>query len=197
MLIVNNIEVCYSQVILVLKGVSLEVPDSSIIALLGANGGGKSTMLKAISGLLKTEEGEITDGSVEFNGEQIDHMEPEEIVKRGISQVMEGRMVFEHLSVDENLEAGHYVRRRKTNLNAEKEIVFGYFPRLKDLRHQVSGYLSGGEQQMLVIARALMAKPKLFLLDEPSMGLAPMIVEEIFNIITRINREQGSSMLQV
>ena len=197
MLTVNNIEVCYSQVILVLKGVSLEVPDGNIIALLGANGGGKSTMLKAISGLLKTEEGEITDGSVEFDGERIDQMEPEEIVKRGISQIMEGRMVFEHLSIDENLEAGHYVRRRQTNLKTEKEIVFGYFPRLNDLRHQVSGYLSGGEQQMLVIARALMAKPKLFLLDEPSMGLAPMIVEEIFNIVTRINREQGASMLLV
>jgi branched-chain amino acid transport system ATP-binding protein len=197
MLTVNNIEVCYSQVILVLKGVSLEVPDSSIIALLGANGGGKSTMLKAISGLLKTEEGEITDGSVELDGEQIEHMEPAEIVKRGISQVMEGRMVFEHLSVDENLEAGHYVRRRQTNLNSKKDIVFDYFPHLKDLRHQVSGYLSGGEQQMLVIARALMAEPKLFLLDEPSMGLAPMIVEEIFHIVTRINSEQGASMLLV
>jgi branched-chain amino acid transport system ATP-binding protein len=197
MLTVNNIEVCYSQVILVLKGVSLEVPDRNIVALLGANGGGKSTMLKAISGLLKTEEGEVTDGSVEFDGEIIDHMEAEEIVKRGISQVMEGRMVFEHLTVDENLEAGHYVRRSQTNLNAEREIVFSYFPALKDLRHQVSGYLSGGEQQMLVIGRALMAKPKLFLLDEPSMGLAPMIVEEIFNIITRINQEQGASMLLV
>ncbi|MBM3154470.1 MAG: ABC transporter ATP-binding protein [Chloroflexi bacterium] len=197
MLVVNNIEVCYSQVILVLKGVSLEVPGKSIIALLGANGGGKSTMLKAISGLLKTEEGDITDGSVEFEGVRIDHMEPEEIVKRGISQIMEGRMVFEHLTVDENLEAGHYVRRRQTNLNAERDAVFTYFPRLKDLRHQVSGYLSGGEQQMLVIGRALMAKPKLLLLDEPSMGLAPMIVEEIFNIVKRINKEQGASMLLV
>ena len=197
MLTVNNIEVCYSQVILVLKGVSLEVPEKSIIALLGANGGGKSTMLKAISGLLKTEEGAITDGSVEFDGEKIDHMEPEEIVKRGISQVMEGRMVFEHLSVDENLEAGHYVRRRQTNLGSERDMAFSYFPSLKTLRYQVSGYLSGGEQQMLVIARALMAKPRLFLLDEPSMGLAPMIVEEIFNIVTRINQEQGASMLLV
>lgn len=197
MLTVNNIEVCYSQVILVLKGVSLELPDKSIIALLGANGGGKSTMLKAISGLLKTEEGEITDGSVEFEGERIDHMEPEEIVKRGISQVMEGRMVFEHLTVDENLEAGHYIRRRKTKLGSERDMAFSYFPSLKALRHQVSGYLSGGEQQMLVIARALMAKPRLFLLDEPSMGLAPMIVDEIFNIVTRINQEQGASMLLV
>lgn len=197
MLNVNNIEVCYSQVILVLKGVSLDVPDASIIALLGANGGGKSTMLKAISGLLKTEEGEVTDGSIEFNGQRIDHMEPEDIVIRGISQVMEGRMVFEHLTVDENLEAGHYVRRRKSSLGNERDMVFDYFPRLKELRRQVSGYLSGGEQQMLVIARALMARPKLFLLDEPSMGLAPLIVEEIFNIVKRIRDEQGASFLLV
>ena len=197
MLNVNNIEVCYSQVILVLKGVSLDVPDASIIALLGANGGGKSTMLKAISGLLKTEEGEVTDGSIEFNGQRIDHMEPEEIVRRGISQVMEGRMVFEHLTVDENLEAGHYVRRRESSLSSERDMVFDYFPRLKELRRQVSGYLSGGEQQMLVIARALMARPKLFLLDEPSMGLAPLIVEEIFNIVKRIREEQGASFLLV
>jgi len=197
MLNVNNIEVCYSQVILVLKGVSLDVPDGSIIALLGANGGGKSTMLKAISGLLKTEEGEVTDGSIEFDGQRIDHMEPEEIVRRGISQVMEGRMVFEHLTVDENLEAGHYVRRRESSLSAERDMVFGYFPPLKELRRQVSGYLSGGEQQMLVIARALIARPKLFLLDEPSMGLAPIIVEEIFDIVERIREEQGASFLLV
>ncbi|MBM3118793.1 MAG: ABC transporter ATP-binding protein [Chloroflexi bacterium] len=197
MLQVNNIEVCYSQVILVLKGVSLDVPDRSIVALLGANGAGKSTMLKAISGLLKTEEGEVTDGSIEFNSNRIDHMEPEEIVKKGITQVMEGRMVFEHLTVDENLEAGHYVRRRQSNLSSEREMVFDYFPRLKALRHQVSGYLSGGEQQMLVIARALIARPKLFLLDEPSMGLAPMIVEEIFDIVKRIKEEQTASVLLV
>jgi len=197
MLNVNNIEVCYSQVILVLKGVSLDVPDASIIALLGANGGGKSTMLKAISGLLKTEEGEVTDGSIEFNGQRIDHMEPEDIVRQGISQVMEGRLVFEHLTVDENLEAGHYVRRRESSLGSERDMVFDYFPRLKELRRQVSGYLSGGEQQMLVIARALMARPKLFLLDEPSMGLAPLIVEEIFNIVKRIREEQGASFLLV
>jgi len=197
MLRVNNIEVCYSEVILVLKGVSLDVPDRSIVALLGANGGGKTTLLKAISGLLKTEEGEVTDGSIEFGGKRIDHIEPEQRVSMGISQVMEGRMVFEHLTVDENLEAGHYVRRRESSLNSERDMVFSYFPRLKDLRRQVSGYLSGGEQQMLVIARALMARPKLFLLDEPSMGLAPIIVEEIFDIVKRIKEEQGASVLLV
>jgi len=197
MLRVNNIEVCYSEVILVLKGVSLDVPDRSIVALLGANGGGKTTLLKSISGLLKTEEGEVTDGSIEFEGERIDHIEPEQRVSMGISQVMEGRMVFEHLTVDENLEAGHYVRRRESSLSNEKEMVFNYFPRLKDLRRQVSGYLSGGEQQMLVIARALMARPKLFLLDEPSMGLAPIVVKEIFDIVKRIREEQGASVLLV
>ena len=197
MLTVNNIEVCYSEVILVLKGVSLDVPDGNIVALLGANGGGKSTVLKAISGLLKTEEGEVTDGSIEFEGERIDHIEPEQRVSMGISQVMEGRMVFEHLTVDENLEAGHYVRRRESSLGSERDMVFKYFPRLKDLRRQVSGYLSGGEQQMLVIGRALMARPKLFLLDEPSMGLAPIVVEEIFDIVKRIREEQGASVLLV
>ena len=197
MLTVNNIEVCYSEVILVLKGVSLDVPDGNIIALLGANGGGKTTMLKSISGLLKTEEGEVTDGSIEFEGERIDHIEPEQRVSMGISQVMEGRMVFEHLTVDENLEAGHYVRRRESSLGSERDMVFKYFPRLKDLRRQVSGYLSGGEQQMLVIGRALMARPKLFLLDEPSMGLAPIVVEEIFDIVKRIREEQGASVLLV
>jgi len=197
MLQVNNIEVCYSEVILVLKGVSLDVPDRTIVTLLGANGGGKSTMLKAVSGLLKTEEGEVTDGSIEFDGERIDHMEPEQIVRNGITQVMEGRMVFEHLTADENLEAGHYVRRRESSLGSERDMVFDYFPRLKELRRQVSGYLSGGEQQMLVIGRALMARPKLFLLDEPSMGLAPIVVEEIFDIVKRIKEEQGASVLLV
>lgn len=197
MLAVNNIEVCYSEVILVLKGVSLDVPDGNIVALLGANGGGKTTLLKAISGLLKTEEGEVTDGNIEFGGKTIDHIEPEQRVSMGISQVMEGRMVFEHLTVDENLEAGHYVRRRESSLNSERDMVFNYFPRLKDLRRQVSGYLSGGEQQMLVTARALMARPKLFLLDEPSMGLAPIVVKEIFDIVKRIREEQGASVLLV
>jgi branched-chain amino acid transport system ATP-binding protein len=197
MLLVNNIEVCYSEVILVLKGASLEVPDKSIVSLLGANGGGKTTMLKAISGLLKTEMGEVTDGSIEFDGKRIEHMIAEDRVNLGISQVMEGRMVFQHLTVDENLEAGHYVRRSQTKLGTEKEIVFSYFPQLKDLRRRTAGYLSGGEQQMLVIGRAMMSRPKLFLLDEPSMGLAPIVVEEIFNIVKKMQGEQNNSILLV
>jgi branched-chain amino acid transport system ATP-binding protein len=197
MLLVNNIEVCYSEVILVLKGASLDVPDGNIVSLLGANGGGKTTMLKSISGLLKTENGEVTDGTIEFDGKRIDQIEPEDRVKMGISQVLEGRMVFQHLTVDENLEAGHYVRRRDTKLSTVRDNVFTYFPRLKDLRRNTAGYLSGGEQQMLVIGRAMMSRPKLFLLDEPSMGLAPIIVEEIFNIVKKMQQEQGSSILLV
>jgi len=197
MLLVNNIEVCYSEVILVLKGASLEVPDKSIVSLLGANGGGKTTMLKAISGLLKTENGEVTDGTIEFDGKRIDTMEPEDRVKLGISQVLEGRMVFQHLTVDENLEAGHYVRRGETKLSIERDNVFSYFPRLKQLRNNTAGYLSGGEQQMLVIGRAMMSRPKLFLLDEPSMGLAPIIVDEIFKIVKKMQQEQGNSILLV
>jgi branched-chain amino acid transport system ATP-binding protein len=197
MLLVNNIEVCYSEVILVLKGVSLDVPDKNIVSLLGANGGGKTTLLKAISGLLITEMGEVTDGTIEFDGKKIQHMEAEDRVKLGISQVLEGRMVFQHLTVDENLESGHYVRRNQTKLAAEKEVVFRYFPRLKDLRSRVAGYLSGGEQQMLVIGRAMMSRPSLFLLDEPSMGLAPLVVKEIFNIVKRMQQEQGNSILLV
>jgi branched-chain amino acid transport system ATP-binding protein len=197
MLAVNNIEVCYSEVILVLKGVSLDVPDKSIISLLGANGGGKTTLLKAISGLLITEMGEVTDGSIVFEGKKIHTMEAEDRVKMGISQVLEGRMVFQHLTIDENLESGHYVRRSQTKLGAERDIVFNYFPRLKDLRNRVAGYLSGGEQQMLVIGRAMMSRPKLFLLDEPSMGLAPLVVKEIFNIVKRVQQEQGNSILLV
>lgn len=197
MLLVNNIEVCYSEVILVLKGASLDVPDKNIVSLLGANGGGKTTMLKSISGLLKTENGEVTDGTIEFDGRRIDTMEPEDRVKLGISQVLEGRMVFQHLTVDENLEAGHYVRRRDTKLSAVRDDVFTYFPRLKSLRGNTAGYLSGGEQQMLVIGRAMMSRPSLFLLDEPSMGLAPIIVDEIFNIVKKMQQEQGNSILLV
>jgi len=197
MLLVNNIEVCYSEVILVLKGASLEVPDKNIVSLLGANGGGKTTMLKSISGLLKTENGEVTDGAIEFDGKRIDHMEPEDRVKLGISQVLEGRMVFQHLNVDENLEAGHYVRRRETRLSTVRDNVFTYFPRLKQLRHNIAGYLSGGEQQMLVIGRAMMSQPRLFLLDEPSMGLAPLVVDEIFNIVKKMQQEQSNSILLV
>ncbi len=197
MLVLNNIEVIYNQVILVLKGVSLEVPDGDIRALLGANGAGKTTTLKAISGLLKEEDGEVTDGSIEFNGERIDKKSAEEIVKMGIFQVMEGRRVFEHLTVEENLRAGAYTRKDKHNVKSDMEMVYSYFPRLKELRHRVAGYLSGGEQQMLAIGRALMARPKLMLLDEPSLGLAPLLVKEIFDIIERINKEEGVGILIV
>ncbi len=197
MLVLNNIEVIYNQVILVLKGVSLEVPDGDIRALLGANGAGKTTTLKAISGLLKEEDGEVTDGTIEFNGERIDKKSAEDIVRMGIFQVMEGRRVFEHLTVEENLRAGAYTRKDKRNVRRDMEMVYSYFPRLKELRHRVAGYLSGGEQQMLAIGRALMARPKLMLLDEPSLGLAPLLVKEIFDIIQRINKEEGVGILIV
>jgi branched-chain amino acid transport system ATP-binding protein len=197
MLQVNNIEVIYVSVILVLKGVSLEVGDGKIVALLGANGGGKTTTLKAISGLLVTEEGAVTDGSIEFDGHRLDLMIPEDIVKIGISQVMEGRRIFEHLTVDENLLMGAYNRKDTSEIKKDLDMVFSYFPKLRDLRHRTSGYLSGGEQQMLVMGRALMSKPKLMLLDEPSMGLAPMLVEEIFEIMKAINEQQKVSGLLV
>ena len=197
MLQVNNIEVAYMSVIQVLRGVSLEVGDGQIVALLGANGAGKTTTLKAISGLLKTEEGEVTDGSIDFDGKRIDRYGPEEIAAMGISQVMEGRRVLEHLSAEENLLVGAYHRRDRAEVKRDMEVVFGYFPRVKDLRRQTSGYLSGGEQQMLVIGRALMARPKLMLLDEPSLGLAPLLVQEICEIIHRINAEQKMAILLV
>jgi branched-chain amino acid transport system ATP-binding protein len=197
MLQVNNIEVVYMNVIQVLRGVSLEVGDSQIVALLGANGAGKTTTIKAISGLLKTEEGEVTDGSIDFDGKRIDRYGPEDIAAMGISQVMEGRRVLEHLSVEENLLVGAYRRKDRAGVKRDMEVVFDYFPRLKDLRRQTSGYLSGGEQQMLVIGRALMARPKLMLLDEPSLGLAPLLVQEIYQIIQRINAEQKMAILLV
>jgi len=197
MLQVNNIEVVYINVIQVLRGVSLEVGDGKIVALLGANGAGKTTTIKAISGLLKTEEGEITDGSIDFDGQRIDRYGPEDIAAMGISQVMEGRRVLEHLSVEENLLVGAYRRKDRAGVKRDMEVVFDYFPRLKDLRRRTSGYLSGGEQQMLVIGRALMARPKLMLLDEPSLGLAPLLVQEIYEIIQRINAEQKMSILLV
>jgi len=193
----NNIEVTYSQVILVLKGVSLEVGESSIVALRGANGAGKTTTLKAISGLLKTEEGEVSDGSIEFDGVRIDKKNPEDVVRMGVVQIMEGRRVFEHLTTEENLRTGAFSRRNGHSIESDLEMVYGYFPKLKDLRHRVSGYLSGGEQQMLVIGRALLAHPKLMLLDEPSHGLAPIIVEEIFGIVRTINQEEDMSVLLV
>jgi branched-chain amino acid transport system ATP-binding protein len=197
MLQVNNIEVVYMSVIQVLRGVSLEVGDGQIVALLGANGAGKTTTIKAISGLLKTEEGEVTDGSIDFDGNGIDRYGPEDIAAMGISQVMEGRRVLEHLSVEENLLVGAYRRKDRAGVKRDMEVVFDYFPRLKDLRRRTSGYLSGGEQQMLVIGRALMARPKLMLLDEPSLGLAPLLVQEIYEIIQRINAEQKMAILLV
>ena len=197
MLKLNNIEVIYNEVILVLRGVSLEVPDGSIVAILGANGAGKSTILKAISGLLYTELGEVTRGSIEFNGEGIDKLPPEEIVRKGIIQVIEGRPLFEHLTVEENLRTGALIRKDRKAIESDMELVYRYFPALLRLRKRTSGYLSGGEQQMLVIGRAMMSRPKLMLLDEPSLGLAPLLVEEIFEVIRQINQEQGTSILLV
>jgi branched-chain amino acid transport system ATP-binding protein len=197
MLEVKNIEVVYMNVIQVLRGVSLTVADGRIVALLGANGGGKTTTLKAISGMLKTEEGEVTDGSIEFNGKRIDRLGPDRVAVLGISQAMEGRRVLEHLSVEENLLVGAYCRKDRREVKQDMEMVFDYFPPIKRLRRRMSGYLSGGEQQMLVIGRALMARPKLMLLDEPSLGLAPLMVQEIFEIIKKINAEQKTSILLV
>ena len=197
MLQVNNIEVVYMNVIQVLRGVSLGVGDGKIVALLGANGAGKTTTLKAVSGMLRTEEGEVTDGSIDFDGKRIDRYGPEGVAALGISQVMEGRRVLEHLSVEENLYIGAYRRKGRAGVKQDIEIVFDYFPQIKRLRRQMSGYLSGGEQQMLVIGRALMARPQLMLLDEPSLGLAPLLVQEIYEIIERINTEQKMAILLV
>jgi branched-chain amino acid transport system ATP-binding protein len=197
MLTVNNIEVSYMSVIQVLHGLSLEVGDGKIVALIGANGGGKTTTLKAISGLLKTEEGDISSGDIKFQGKRIDKMAPEDIARLGISQVMEGRRVLEHLSVEENLQVGAYRRNDRAGVKRDMEMVFNYFPKIRDYRKRVSGYLSGGEQQMMVIGRALMADPKLILLDEPSLGLAPLVVQEIYEIIEKINHEHQVSMLIV
>lgn len=200
MLKVNNIEVIYSDVILVLRGVSLSVDEGQIVSLLGANGAGKSTTLKAISGLLRTQEGEVTRGNIEFEGERIDKRPPDEIVRKGIVQVLEGRPIFQHLTVEENLLTGALFRPGTMNnprTRQKIEEVYHFFPRLKLLRKRTSGYLSGGEQQMMVIGRAIMAEPRLMLLDEPSLGLAPLLVQEIFEIIKRINEEAGVSMLLV
>jgi branched-chain amino acid transport system ATP-binding protein len=197
MLRLNSIEVIYSDVILVLKGVSLEVPEGKIISLLGANGAGKTTTLKAISGVLYTELGEVTDGSIEFDGVRIDGKAPEKIVQMGIVQVMEGRRMFEHLTVEENLRVGAYARKDREAILKDLESVYHYFPRLKDLRGHVSGYLSGGERQMLVMGRALMSDPKVMLLDEPSLGLSPLLVKDIFEVIRKINREEKTSILLV
>jgi len=196
LLTVNNIEVIYNHVILVLKGVSLEVPDGGIVALLGANGAGKTTTLKAVSNLLHAERGEVTKGSIEAMGERIDALSPNELVRRGIIQVMEGRHCFEHLTVEENLLTGAYTRRDGRAAIADSlEKVYHYFPRLRERRTSQAGYTSGGEQQMTAIGRALMANPKMILLDEPSMGLAPQLVEEIFEIVSDLNKKEKVSFL--
>ncbi|MDW3224138.1 MAG: ABC transporter ATP-binding protein [Paracoccaceae bacterium] len=193
---VNNIEVIYNHVILVLKGVSLNVPKGGITALLGGNGAGKTTTLKAISGLLASERGEVTKGSIRYHGAVIQHQDPAETVKQGVVQVMEGRHCFEHLTVEENLLTGAYTRRDgKGAIAADLELVYNYFPRLKERRKSQAGYTSGGEQQMTAIGRALMSKPETILLDEPSMGLAPQLVEQIFEIVKSINEEQGVTIL--
>jgi branched-chain amino acid transport system ATP-binding protein len=193
---VNNIEVIYDHVILVLKGVSLEVPEGGIVALLGANGAGKTTTLKAISNLLRAERGDVTKGSIEFKGNRIDQLTPNDLVKGGVIQVMEGRHCFAHLTVEENLLTGAYTRSQsRAELKQSLEKVYNYFPRLKQRRGSQAGYTSGGEQQMTAIGRALMAGPQMILLDEPSMGLAPQIVEEIFEIVRDLNQREKVSFL--
>jgi branched-chain amino acid transport system ATP-binding protein len=193
-LAVSNVEVIYDHVILVLKGVSLQVQEGQIVALLGANGAGKSTTLKAISNLLRAERGDVTKGQIEFQGQRIDQLNPAELVKRGICQVMEGRHCFQHLTVEENLLTGAYTRGG-ADLSDDLARVYRYFPRLKERRKSQSGYTSGGEQQMTAIGRALMARPRMILLDEPSMGLAPQLVEEIFEIVKELNHKEKMSFL--
>jgi branched-chain amino acid transport system ATP-binding protein len=195
-LAVNNIEVVYDHVILVLKGVSLSVPRGGIVALLGANGAGKTTTLKAISNLLHAERGEVTKGTIEFEGERVDRMTPNDLVRRGCIQVMEGRHCFGHLTIEENLLTGAFTRRDgNAAIRRDIEMVYEYFPRLRQRRTAMAGYTSGGEQQMCAIGRALMSRPKMILLDEPSMGLAPQIVEEIFEIVKSLNDKEGVSFL--
>ena len=196
LLVVNNIEVIYDHVILVLKGVSLEVMEGGVVALLGANGAGKSTTLKAVSNLLGAERGDVTKGSITFKGEDVHSLTPNELVRRGVIQVMEGRHCFEHLTVEENLLTGAYTRRDgRKGIADDLELVYQYFPRLKERRTSQAGYTSGGEQQMLAVGRALMARPTGILLDEPSMGLAPQLVEEIFEIVKRLNEAEGVTFL--
>ena len=193
---VNNIEVIYDHVILVLRGVSLNVPRGGVVSILGANGAGKTTTLKAISNLLRAERGEVSKGSILFNGAEVHALSPNELVKRGCIQVMEGRHCFAHLSVEENLLTGAFTRKDGTAaIRADLEQVYGYFPRLKDRRRSLAGYTSGGEQQMCAIGRAMMSRPTMMLLDEPSMGLAPTLVEEIFEIVQSLNKNEGVSIL--
>jgi branched-chain amino acid transport system ATP-binding protein len=196
LLAVSNIEVIYNHVILVLKGVSLEVPEGGVVALLGANGAGKTTTLKAISNLLRGERGEVTKGSIAYRGERVDHLTPNDLVKRGVIQVMEGRHCFGHLTVEENLLTGAFTRSDgRGAVRAELDRVYTYFPRLRERRQSLAGYISGGEQQMTALGRALMARPNMILLDEPSMGLAPQIVEEIYEIVRRLNQDTNVSFL--
>ncbi len=200
MLKLNNIEVIYSDVVLVLRGVSLEAPEGKIVSLLGANGAGKTTTLRAISGLLKTQQGKVTRGAIEFAGQRIHQLPPEQIVKRGIIQVMEGRRLFRHLTVEENLligAAGRPDKASRADVAHDLEQVYSYFPKLRDMRRRTSGFLSGGEQQMLVIGRGLLAHPRLMMLDEPSLGLAPLVVDEIFSVIKQISQNSGVSILLV
>jgi branched-chain amino acid transport system ATP-binding protein len=194
---VNNLEVVYHHTVQVLKGLSLAVPEGAVVALLGSNGAGKTTTLKAISGLLPLEDGEIVDGQISFGGTSIAGRLPHRIARDGLFQVMEGRRIFEHLTVEENLECAAYARSGGTDLGEAFRKVYGYFPRLRERRRQVGGYLSGGEQQMLAIGRALVARPRLLLLDEPSLGLSPLLVQEIFRIVAAINQVEGVSILLV
>ena len=193
---VNNIEVIYYHVILVLKGVSLTVPKGGIVAILGANGAGKTTTLKAISNLLRAERGEVTKGSIEFESERVDRLSPNELVRKGCIQVMEGRHCFGHLTIDENLLTGAFTRRDgNAAIKRDMEMIYDYFPRLRQRKNSMAGYTSGGEQQMCAIGRAMMSRPKMVLLDEPSMGLAPQVVEEIFEIVKTLNTKEGVSFL--
>lgn len=197
MLQLNNVEVIYSDVILVLKGINMEVPEGRIVALLGANGAGKTTTLKAISGLLHSEDGAVTSGNIHYRGKPIHTEDPQEIVRMGLVQVMEGRRVLEHMTVEQNLVVGGNQHKERRELKSAIERVYAYFPNLRRMRSRVSGYLSGGEQQMMLIGRALMAKPILILLDEPSLGLAPMVVKEIFGMVGKMKEEQGITFLLV
>lgn len=200
MLKLNNVEVTYSDVVLVLRGVSIEAPAGKVISLLGANGAGKTTTLNAISGLLHAQEGKVTRGSIEFEGQRIDQLRPEDIVQMGVIQVLEGRRLFKHLTVEENLVIGSVGRPApggRATVGRDLAQVYGYFPRLGEMRKRTAGYLSGGEQQMLVIGRGLMAHPKVLMLDEPSLGLAPLIVDEIFSVIEKVSRQEGMTILLV
>ncbi len=197
MLQLNNVEVRYMDVILVLRGVSLEVEKGSVVALLGSNGAGKTTTLRAISGLLKGQDGRVTDGSIEFEGKRIENGDPESIARQGVIQILEGRRTLIHLNVEENLKEGAYIAGNGSDVKRDLDMVYCYFPVLKDMRGRTAGYLSGGEQQMLVVGRGLMSHPKLMLVDEASLGLAPILVEEIFRILKRINEEEKVSILLV